>query len=72
VDEERTRPGYWLQLVFSVFFGAFISRLEWQEGQPAHRICFTNPRGSLLEQVEEEIQGRADPDSPGKTAVKRK
>jgi len=47
----------------------------WQEGHLAHKTpSFTNSRGSLPEQVEEEDprEEPADPGSPGKTATKRK
>ena len=35
VDEERMRPGHWLQLVLCVPFTGLILTVGWQEGQPA-------------------------------------
>jgi len=36
VDEECTRSGHWLGLVFCVPFSALTLMVGWQEGHPAH------------------------------------
>jgi len=55
VDEERMRPGHWLGLVLCVPFSALTLIAGWQEGHPARKNPHsTNPRGSLLEQVEKD------------------
>jgi len=64
MDEEKMRSGHWLELVQCVPFSALTLMAGWQEGHPAR---YTNPRGSVLEQVEEE-----DPGSPGKAVDKTK
>ena len=66
VDEERMSPGHWLELLLCVPFSALTRMVGSQEGHPAHqKLCFTNPRGSFLDQIKEETRGTGWNGSPG-------
>jgi len=71
VDEERTRPGHWLQLVLCLLFRALML-VEWKKGHLASKNPISLiPRRSLPEWVEEDPH-TAHPGSHRKTAVKWK
>ena len=79
LDSERQREGSnasdggWgqpgLELVLCVPFSALTLMAVWEEGHQACRnTILLIPRGSVLDQVEEEVTDQ-DPGSPGKTTV---
>jgi len=47
MDEERMRPGHWLEPVLRVCFSALKLLDEWQEDASPQNVSFI-PQGSLL------------------------
>ena len=71
VDEEVMRAGYWLGSVLCVPFSALTLMAGWQAGHQARKNTIPLILEFLSGTGGEGPEGEpADPDSPGKTAIK--